>query len=86
MVAGTGLAFFAGGFRSAAALLALVVSLALQVGVNYANDYSDGIRGTDAERVGPLRLVGSGLAAPAAVKRAALASFAVAGLAGLAWW
>ena len=44
------------------ALLALVVSLALQVGVNYANDYSDGIRGTDADRVGPLRLVGSGTA------------------------
>ena len=41
-----------------------MVSLALQVGVNYANDYSDGIRGTDADRVGPLRLVGSGLAAP----------------------
>jgi len=93
VVAGTGLAFFAGAFRPAAALLALVVSLALQVGVNYANDYSDGIRGTDAERVGPLRLVGSGLAAPAAVKRAALASLAVAGLAGLGlvvltgqWW
>ena len=93
VVAGTGLAFFAGAFRPVAALLALVVSLALQVGVNYANDYSDGIRGTDAERVGPLRLVGSGLAAPAAVKRAALASFAVAGLAGLGlvvltgqWW
>ena len=53
-----------------------MVSLALQVGVNYANDYSDGIRGTDAARVGPLRLVGSGLAAPPAVRRAALASFA----------
>ena len=73
----------AGGFRPAAALLALVVSLALQVGVNYANDYSDGIRGTDADRVGPLRLVGSGLAAPGRGQRAALASFAVAGLAGL---
>jgi 1,4-dihydroxy-2-naphthoate octaprenyltransferase len=74
------------------ALLALVVSLALQVGVNYANDYSDGIRGTDDERVGPLRLVGSGLASPAAVKRAAFLSFGVAGVAGLAlaastsWW
>ena len=93
VVAGTGLAVFAGAFRPVAALLALVVSLALQVGVNYANDYSDGIRGTDAERVGPLRLVGSGLAAPAAVERAAWASFAVAGLAGLGlvimtgqWW
>ena len=93
VVAGSGLAIFAGAFRPLAALLALVVSLALQVGVNYANDYSDGIRGTDANRVGPLRLVGARLAAPAAVKRAALASFAVAGLAGLGlvvitgqWW
>jgi 1,4-dihydroxy-2-naphthoate octaprenyltransferase len=67
--------------------------LALQVGVNYANDYSDGIRGADTERVGPLRLVGSGLASPPLVKRAAFASFGVAGLAGLAlvimteyWW
>jgi 1,4-dihydroxy-2-naphthoate octaprenyltransferase len=62
---------------------ALVVSLALQVGVNFANDYSDGIRGTDDSRVGPLRLVGSGLVAPQKVKRAALASFAVAAIAGL---
>jgi len=51
--------------------LALVVSLALQVGVNYANDYSDGIKGTDEKRVNPLRLVGSGLASPSSVKRAA---------------
>jgi len=65
---------------------ALVVALALQVATNYSNDYSDGVRGTDsaARRVGPLRLVGSGLATPGAVKRAALLSFAVAGLAGLA--
>ncbi len=62
---------------------ALVVSLALQVGVNYANDYSDGIRGTDDTRVGPLRLVGSGLVEPGRVKRAALASFSVAAAAGL---
>jgi 1,4-dihydroxy-2-naphthoate octaprenyltransferase len=74
------------------ALLALVVSLALQVGVNYANDYSDGIRGTDAERVGPMRLVGSGAASPTAVKRAAFVAFGVAAVAGLvlaattAWW
>jgi 1,4-dihydroxy-2-naphthoate octaprenyltransferase len=65
------------------------VSLALQVGVNYANDYSDGIRGTDAPgqaggRVGPVRLVGSGLAAPKAVKTAAFAAFGLAGMAGLA--
>jgi 1,4-dihydroxy-2-naphthoate octaprenyltransferase len=63
---------------------ALVVSLALQVGVNYANDYSDGVRGTDDVRVGPTRLVASGLAAPGSVKRAALASFGVAAVAGLA--
>ncbi len=67
------------------AVAALVVSLALQVGVNYANDYSDGVRGTDAEgaRVGPVRLVGSGLKSPGSVKRAALLSLGVAALAGL---
>ena len=93
MIAGTGLAVFERGFSWVAAVLALVVSLALQVGVNYANDYSDGIRGTDTERVGPLRLVGSGLASPPLVKRAAFVSFGIAGLAGLAlviltqqWW
>jgi 1,4-dihydroxy-2-naphthoate octaprenyltransferase len=65
---------------------ALVVSLALQVGTNYANDYSDGIRGTDADerRVGPVRLVGQGLARPKAVKLAAFGAFGVAGVAGLA--
>lgn len=63
---------------------ALIVSLALQVGVNYANDYSDGVRGTDDVRVGPTRLVASGLASPGAVKRAAMLSFAVAAVAGLA--
>ena len=74
------------------ALLALVVALALQVGVNYANDYSDGIRGTDEARVGPVRLVASGLAPPRHVLNAALASFAVACVAGLvlavttSWW
>ena len=62
----------------------LVVSLALQVGVNYANDYSDGVRGTDDVRVGPARLVASELAAPAAVKRAAFTAFGVAAVAGLA--
>ena len=65
------------------AFLALVVSLALQVGVNYANDYSDGVRGTDEKRVGPLRLVGSGLVAPHVVKRAAFIAFGVAAIAGL---
>jgi 1,4-dihydroxy-2-naphthoate octaprenyltransferase len=63
---------------------ALVVSLALQVGVNYANDYSDGVRGTDDVRVGPTRLVASGLATPSAVKRAALGAFGVAAIGGLA--
>jgi 1,4-dihydroxy-2-naphthoate octaprenyltransferase len=63
---------------------ALIVALALQVATNYANDYSDGIRGTDDVRVGPVRLVASGLAAPQTVKRAALTAFAVAGVAGLA--
>jgi len=68
------------------AVAALVVSLALQVAVNYANDYSDGIRGTDSDerRVGPVRLVGQGLAEPKAVKRAAFLAFGVAGVAGLA--
>jgi 1,4-dihydroxy-2-naphthoate octaprenyltransferase len=92
VVAGTGVAAYVDGVVWWKALLALVVSLALQVGVNYANDYSDGVRGTDDDRVGPMRLVGSGTAAPAAVKRAAFAAFGVAALAGLvlaattAWW
>lgn len=73
-------------------LLALIVSLALQVGVNLANDYSDGIRGTDTQRVGPLRLVGSGMVDPHVVKRAAFLCFGVAAIAGLVisanttWW
>ncbi|WP_462418529.1 1,4-dihydroxy-2-naphthoate polyprenyltransferase [Kytococcus sp. Marseille-QA3725] len=92
---GTGAAFARGedaghcGF----ALLALVVALALQVGVNYANDYSDGIRGTDEVRVGPVRLVGQRLAPPRQVKLAAFGMFGLAGVAGIAlcllsghWW
>ena len=63
---------------------ALVVALAIQVGTNYANDHHDGVRGTDDDRVGPLRLVGSGLASPGAVKAAAIASFGVAALCGIA--
>jgi 1,4-dihydroxy-2-naphthoate octaprenyltransferase len=92
VAAGTGAALLADGFVAWKALLALLVALALQVGVNYANDYSDGVRGTDIDRVGPMRLVGSGAAAPASVKKAALLSFAVAAVAGLvlavtsAWW
>jgi 1,4-dihydroxy-2-naphthoate octaprenyltransferase len=70
-------------FRFDRALLAAVVALALQVGVNFANDYSDGIRGTDKNRTGPVRLVASGLASPAAVLRAAIIAFAVAATAGI---
>jgi 1,4-dihydroxy-2-naphthoate octaprenyltransferase len=62
---------------------ALAVAIALQVGVNYANDYSDGVRGTDDDRKGPVRLTATGLATPGAVKRAAFASFGVAAVAGL---
>lgn len=65
------------------ALLALTVSLALQVGVNFANDYSDGIKGTDTDRIGPVRLTASGLAKPSAVKAVAFFCFAIAALAGL---
>lgn len=89
-----GLAVAAGGHdvRWWRGVPALVVSLALQVGVNYANDYSDGIRGTDEVRVGPMRLVGSGAVPAAKVKRAAFLAFGVAALAGLSiaattsWW
>ncbi|MDK3255711.1 1,4-dihydroxy-2-naphthoate polyprenyltransferase [Blastococcus capsensis] len=92
VLVGTGAAVALDGFRLVPALLALLVALALQVAVNYANDHSDGKRGTDADRVGPMRLVGSGAAPPRQVLVAALASFAVAGVAGLAlaalssWW
>ena len=93
VVAGTGVAAYEGGADVLLAVLALVVALALQVGVNFANDYSDGIRGTDADRVGPLRLVGSGLARPTSVRAAAFVSFGVAAVAGLVvvlltghWW
>jgi 1,4-dihydroxy-2-naphthoate polyprenyltransferase len=84
VLVGTGAAAALGRANAAFALLALMVSVALQVGVNYANDYSDGIRGTDRERVGPVRLVGQGLANPGNVKLAALLSFASAALFGLA--
>ena len=71
VILGSAAAHHLGGFDPLRALLALVVALALQIGVNYSNDYSDGIRGTDAERKGPLRLTGSGLAAPKSVLGAA---------------
>ena len=89
---GSGVALGYHRFSAGRALLALVVALALQVGVNYANDYSDGVRGSDERRVGPVRLVAAGLAPPRHVLAAALACFFVAGVAGLAlaamtsWW
>ena len=93
VIAGTGAAIGHGVVAPGRALLALVVAVSLMIGVNYANDYSDGIRGTDDERVGPLRLVGSQLATPSTVRSAAFVAFAVAGLAGLTlvslsqeWW
>ncbi len=92
VLAGTAIAWWAGGAVWWKAVLALAVSLLLQIGVNYANDYSDGIRGTDDARVGPLRLVGSGVAAAREVRAAAFASLGGAALVGLvlaattAWW
>ncbi|RSM65830.1 1,4-dihydroxy-2-naphthoate polyprenyltransferase [Amycolatopsis sp. WAC 01376] len=93
VVAGVGAAVALDGFSWSRSILALLVSLALIVGVNYANDYSDGIRGTDENRVGPLRLVGSGVAKPKAVLTAALVALGLAGILGLVlvaisglWW
>src|SRR5690348_15977968 len=88
VIAGTGGAAWLHGACWWKALLALLVAVAMIVGVNYANDYSDGIRGTDDVRAGPLRLVGSKLAAPRAVLTAAAVSLGVAAVAGvvLAWF
>lgn len=93
VVVGAGAASAISAFSWWASLLALVVALALQVGVNFANDYSDGVRGTDDKRVGPLRLVASGVAPARHVLTAAFVCFGVAGLAGLVlialtghWW
>ena len=83
VIAGTGAAAWLHSAVWWKALLALAVSVALIVGVNYANDYSDGIRGTDDERAGPLRLVGSKVAAPRAVLTAAIISLAMAAVAGV---
>jgi 1,4-dihydroxy-2-naphthoate octaprenyltransferase len=89
---GSGVALGYAGFSWWRAGLALVVALALQVGVNFANDYSDGIRGSDEQRVGPVRLVAAGLAPPRQVLAAAFGCFFLAGVAGLAlaavtsWW
>ncbi|MEU5878402.1 1,4-dihydroxy-2-naphthoate polyprenyltransferase [Spirillospora sp. NPDC047279] len=92
VVVGTGIAIGADGAVWWRALLAAFVALILQIGVNYSNDYSDGVRGTDEERVGPLRLVGSKVAAPKQVLAAALGCFALAAIAGFVlaavttWW
>jgi 1,4-dihydroxy-2-naphthoate octaprenyltransferase len=93
VLVGTGAALGAGALAPGSALLALLVAVALVIGVNFANDYSDGIRGTDDDRVGPQRLVGSRAAEPATVKAAAFACFGVAAVAGLVltavsgqWW
>ncbi|GAA3215368.1 1,4-dihydroxy-2-naphthoate polyprenyltransferase [Nonomuraea helvata] len=93
VMVGTGVAIGQGGFVWWRAVLALLVALSLQIGVNYANDYSDGIRGTDDQRVGPMRLVGSRVAPPRQVLTAALTCFGVAAVLGLvlvvvtrAWW
>lgn len=92
VMAGTAAAVFAGEGNALRAVLAGIVAWALIVGVNFANDYSDGIRGTDDDRSGPLRLTGSGLVPPKMVKYAAFGSFAIAGVFGVllsllsAWW
>lgn len=93
VIAGSAAAAELHSFHPYRAVLALLVAFFLQVGVNYANDYSDGIKGTDKERVGPMRLVGSGAASPAAVRAAAFACFGAAILCGLVlvsragqWW
>ncbi len=90
---GTGVAASAGAANAVRAILALLVAVALQVGANYANDYSDGVRGTDTTRVGPVRLVGQELASAERVRIAALAAFGLAAVFGLAlvaltaqWW
>jgi 1,4-dihydroxy-2-naphthoate octaprenyltransferase len=88
-----GTALAGGDWKPIRALLALTVAVSLQIGVNYANDYSDGIRGTDTQRVGPVRLVGQGRAKPHVVRAAAFGAFAVAAVTGLVlvtltshWW
>jgi len=93
VLVGTGAAAQLGEARIGRALLALGVALALQVGVNYANDYSDGVRGTDVDRVGPMRLTASGAARPSEVRNAAFAAFGLSAVLGLwlalaagAWW
>lgn len=87
------IAYFENAFNLYIAVLALVVSITIQIGVNFANDYSDGIKGTDENRIGPVRLVGQKLSSPKSVKLAAYLFFFIAALAGLLitietkqWW
>jgi 1,4-dihydroxy-2-naphthoate octaprenyltransferase len=93
VLVGSSIAYYEKSFSLIISLLALVVSVSIQIAVNYANDYSDGIKGTDDHRVGPVRLVGQKLASPQAVKTAAMLFFLVAALSGLfitilskQWW
>ena len=93
VVVGSAAAAALDSFHAGKAVLALIVALALQIGVNYSNDYSDGIRGTDDERVGPFRITGSGASAPHTVRNMAFTFYGVAAVAGLAltiwsqaWW
>ena len=93
VLVGSSIAYYEKSFDLTISLLALVVSVSIQIAVNYANDYSDGIKGTDDQRVGPVRLVGQKLASPKSVKTAAIIFFSIAALAGLfitilsnQWW
>ena len=83
VVVGTAVAAADGSVFWWRSLGALIVALGIQIGTNYANDYADGVRGTDAERIGPVRLVAAGIAAPRAVKVASFCAFGLAGVAGL---
>ena len=93
VLVGSSIAYYEKSFDLTISLLALMVSISIQIAVNYANDYSDGIKGTDDQRVGPVRLVGQKLASPKSVKTAAIIFFSIAALAGLfitilsnQWW
>jgi 1,4-dihydroxy-2-naphthoate octaprenyltransferase len=93
VLVGSSIAYYEKSFDLTISLLALLVSISIQIAVNYANDYSDGIKGTDDQRVGPVRLVGQKLASPKSVKAAAIIFFSIAALAGLfitilsnQWW
>jgi 1,4-dihydroxy-2-naphthoate octaprenyltransferase len=93
VVVGSAIAYYEKSFSLTISLLALLVSISIQIAVNFANDYSDGIKGTDDQRVGPVRLVGQKLASPKSVKTAAILFFLIAALAGLIitilsqqWW